>query len=1061
MIGSDIISSLGAGSGIGGASIAEQLTELERAPKQDAIDTKRDKFETQLSDFGILRSALATLQDSANLLGDSDTFNSKTASFNDSTALIPEELDETAASGDYTFAVSALATSHSLAVGDANAFTEQTSTIGKGTLSFSFGDWAGDFKTFDTTDTDTSSVTITIDDSNNSLLGLKDLINEKVEGVQASLVDDGVNGFKLVLKGPSGENNEMKIVAVEEGTSEGDAANIDATGLSIFSFVEDTDDNIADGQLTQLTAGQDAAFTVNGLAVTRSTNQIEDVVEGFKFTLSDDSADPFTINITRDTAVAEDAVRGFVETFNAFMETVAPLTGFNEAEEDGEEDFYGSLHREPTSRAMLASLRSAISNSVDAVTGGFSSLTNVGIRTNLDGTLEINEDDFRKAFDDNYELVTELFSPKTSSSADKISVTSFGEQTIPGSYDVVISQDPEQGSLTGVAVANDPLGNLSTPTAGSLVATTAGSLFADLGGTLGGVAGNSTTLATLLDDLSGTQASVSGTDPSAMPLDFTVSDPALYALDITIGAATNTIQLDAASYADQDAVAAAWQGKIDTAFGAGLATITYDAALNAGAGGFTLVDEARGSSSNILVAAAAGATNAADTGLVGASDTGIAPAGVYTFDIAVDGAATEAITIATDEGNLSSYADLAAHLQTQINAQQTGTDITVAVNGGGDGFDISSGTGGAVGTSSVVISNSSAGALALGLDTTQGVTETSGAAPAADAYDFDLEIDGTTYSVDMDGLYGAINSASTNTDFEVALDAAIEAAVGGGDNVAVSYSGGSLTITSNTNGAASSVTYAGNGGANIADLGLDTAVETTGALGSGDYDFTVRVNGTDSGTISLVAGAYADNDALAAHIQAQINTDQTLSDAGAEVTVVWDTDHFVIQSDSYGSKSTVSVTAVGADAADLGLAAGASSSGKDTVGTVDGVTGFGVGNVLLPKLDSDPYGLTFLIAPGAASSTINFSRGFGGELSQLIDSYLESGGVFADREESLNVKLGKLDDDEDALDRRIDAFHERMMAQFQAMERIINGLNQSGTMLDGIVDRLPFTAQQG
>lgn len=939
-IGSDIISGLGAGSGINGTQLAEQLTEVERMPKQDRIDSQREKFETQLSDFGILRSSLAILQDSADTLGESETFNSKAASFNDSTALIPQELGEETPTGDYTFDVSTLATAHSIAVADSNAFSSPSDVVGKGTLTFTFGNWSSDFKTFDTSNTEGSPATITIDDSNNSLNGLKDAINDADIGVQASIVDDGTNGYKLVLRGPSGANNEMRLEIVEDGTTAGDAANTDASGLSVFSFVEDTDDNVADGQLTELEGGQDAAFTVNGLSVTRSSNQIDDVVEGFKFTLSDDSADPFTINVTRDTLVAEDAVRGFVDAFNTFLETVEPLMGFNEAEEEGEEDFFGSLHREPTSRAMLSSIRNAIASSVTAVTGDFTALTNVGIRTELDGTLTINEDDFRLAFDENFDLVKELFSPITTSSSDKITVNGFGEQTVPGAYEVVITQDPEQGFLTGAAVTidgvNDPLAKLTT----------------DVSGYLTGAAPDSG----LLNDLVGSQGYLTG--------------------------------------------------------------------------------------------AASAGTLLTDLTTAGAND--------YDFTIDIDGVTSG--TVSLTPGTYADNDALAAHIQTQINADATlsGAGKSVSVSHDGTGFVVTSATLGSTSTvNSFVAVGASAGDLGLG-----GGSSTVGADTAADAYDFSLAVDGVTSGTISltPGVYADNDALAAHIQTQINADVTLSAA---SKTVTVTHDGTAFVVTSDTTGITSTVDTFTAIGTNASGLGLDSGTSTAGATGSGDYDFTITVNGTESGTISLSPGSYADYDALASHIQSQINADQTLKDNGADVTVTWDGAEFVITSGNFGAKSSVSVTAVGADAADLGLAAGTSTAGKDTAGTVGGETGFGVGNVLLPKLDSDPYGLSFIVEAGATSSTINFSRGFGGELSQLIDSFLESGGVFADREESLNTKLDALEDDEDQLDRRMEGFHERMMAQFQAMERIINSLNQSGDMLDGILDRLPFTAKQG
>jgi flagellar hook-associated protein 2 len=241
------------------------------------------------------------------------------------------------------------------------------------------------------------------------------------------------------------------------------------------------------------------------------------------------------------------------------------------------------------------------------------------------------------------------------------------------------------------------------------------------------------------------------------------------------------------------------------------------------------------------------------------------------------------------------------------------------------------------------------------------------------------------------------------------------------------------------------------------NLGLDAG---SAAAGTGNnYDFTISVNGTSSETISIVAGSYTNNE-LAAELQSRINADTGLQAVGAKVEVAYNTATagFDIVSTSYGSKSSVSVVNVGAEAGDLGLAGGLTSTGKDTAGTVGGETGFGVGNVLLPKLDSAGYGLNFKIKEGAVASEVTFSRGFGREMSQLIDSFLGSSGLLNNREDGIDRRIEDLDNDQSQLDRRISAYQERLTYQYIAMERIVSSLQGSGSFLDGLLESLPFTS---
>ncbi len=790
-IGGNIISSLGAGSGLNSTSIVQQLSDVEKAPRQAQIDSKKTTIEAQISDYGVIRSALSTLQDAAKNLSDSETFNSKSASFGQSDAFIPESLDENVPVGNYSFEVIDVAQSQSIST--AVAYADPTDAIGKGTLTFDFGSWdAAEPPTTFTQNSDKDSVVITIDDSNNSLNGLRDAINAAEAGVVATVVNDG-SGYQLLLTAESGQSNQLQVTAAEE---------VGAEGLASFDF------NQSSMTMNQAQSGKDAILKVNGLEVTRSTNSIDDVIEGFNFTLA--KADPgniVNVSISEDKAGGEQAVRDFVETFNAFLEAIEPAVGF-----DSEEQEDGSLKRDPAASSIQSQLRTLIASSLGGIEEGFTSLTNVGIRTELDGTLTINENDFSKAFDENYDLVKTLFVPQATSTSDKIQVNSAREEAVPGTYAVNITQDAETGGLIGADAS-----------------------------------------ATLLADL----------------------------------------------------------------------------AQNSTAGGY------------IGAASAFAATDFQTQGAV---------TGDYGFDISVDGG--DAVSIVLPIADYADENEIAAALQLQFDISELNATITH---------------------------------------------------------------DGTSFVID---------SSSSGTSSSIAISNVLE----------------------NTPG----------------EFGLAAGSPVSGTgPNEDDFSFTVNVDGTESGLITIPLGTYASQEELAAIIQSQINNDEAIQATGGSVDVEWKGSRFEFDSRAFGSKSSVSVTAVGGQAVSLGLDSGASFSGKDVAGTFDGVAGFGLGKLLLPELDSDPYGISLVVQPGATSGDVNFSRGFGSELSQLIDTYLESNGLISQRETTLEKGLEDLEDDQDKLDARSSAHYDRLLSQFLAMERIISSLNGSRSTLDDIGNRLPFTAQSG
>jgi len=445
--GSSIISSLGSGSGIDTASLINKLVDVNKFADSNRLTTKQTLLETQISDFGLLRNAFSTLESSASALANADTFNAKSVSVPTTTLLGITKIDAKASVGDYNVNVDQIAQAQSISSG---TFTSQNSPIGKGTLAIRFGSWTttaatpgnplpvGTF----TVDSSKTGGTIKIDDSNNSLTGVRDAINKSGLGLKASILSN--NGtYKLLVTAPSGESSEVEITATEAPGS---------PGLASFNFNESAP------TMLQQQEGKDAIIRVNGATVTRSTNHLTDVIDGLEFDLfNKSSSETINIGISADKATSEKAIRDFVAAYNTFLTDSGKLIGF-----DKEKKEYGSLRQDPMAKNLVQQVKSLLSVPMSGVAGGFSTLGSLGIRTELDGTLKIDDStettSFRSAMDKNFEAVRDLFVPKISSDNAQINLTKYSKLSAPGTYDVVITTQPKQGALSaGAMVSTFPL----------------------------------------------------------------------------------------------------------------------------------------------------------------------------------------------------------------------------------------------------------------------------------------------------------------------------------------------------------------------------------------------------------------------------------------------------------------------------------------------------------------------------------------------------------------------------------------------------------------------------
>jgi len=120
--------SLGVGSGVDVASLAQNLTDAERIPQENAINQKITKNESRISGYGAITYMLSNLKDSVNDLKNKSSFNSLTVS-NTNTNALDATAGGDAVTGNYSVLVSSLSQSQKSISG---GFASNSATIGNG-----------------------------------------------------------------------------------------------------------------------------------------------------------------------------------------------------------------------------------------------------------------------------------------------------------------------------------------------------------------------------------------------------------------------------------------------------------------------------------------------------------------------------------------------------------------------------------------------------------------------------------------------------------------------------------------------------------------------------------------------------------------------------------------------------------------------------------------------------------------------------------------------------------------------------------------------------------------
>jgi len=254
------------------------------------------------------------------------------------------------------------------------------------------------------------------------------------------------------------------------------------------------------------------------------------------------------------------------------------------------------------------------------------------------------------------------------------------------------------------------------------------------------------------------------------------------------------------------------------------------------------------------------------------------------------------------------------------------------------------------------------------------------------------------------------------------------------------------------------------GGANTAaldDSNDDGTFDGAFAITASNDTFSLKVDGIQSGTITLAQGNYATAAALVAEIQSKINGDSALKAAGVTVTVDFSnpagtgSDALVLTSDRYGSASTVEVTGVDADTGTtLGFSVSAGTAGVDVTGTINGATASGSGRFLTGASGTTAEGLKLEVL-GGTSATLSYSQGYAYQLDKLAARLLADNGALDSRTDGINRSIGDIADRRETLQARLEATEKRYRAQFTALDGLIGKLRGTSDYLARQLANLP------
>jgi flagellar hook-associated protein 2 len=367
------LSSPGLGSGLDINSLVTQLVAAEKAAPQKQITRAQTSTVTTISALGTLKGALGAFNAALAPLKTLDAFAGRTAS-SSKPEVFAATASTTAAAGIYDIEVVQVASAHQIK--SKEYATGATHVVGTGTLTINVG--ANNFQ-------------VSIDAAHNTVAGIRDAINQatgNTDLVRATIVN-ATDGAHLVLAASA--TGAANAISVSQADGDG--------GLASLVYNPSLLTNYTLGH-----AAQDSIVAVAGFAKHSASTTVSDVIDGVTLNLlKADEGEIHTLTIANDKASVSSRVKAFVDSYNSLAKTLADLRKYEPTTKVA-----GPLLGDALLRSIESEVRGKLTDTAGA-SSVYQSLAGVGVTTQKDGSLVLDNAKLGTALEANYDEVAKLF----------------------------------------------------------------------------------------------------------------------------------------------------------------------------------------------------------------------------------------------------------------------------------------------------------------------------------------------------------------------------------------------------------------------------------------------------------------------------------------------------------------------------------------------------------------------------------------------------------------------------------------------------------------------------
>ena len=368
--------------------IVDQLVKVKQYQLLTPIQQDIQDEQSRKDNYSSLDSKLVDLYSAADQIDNSNSFLTKTASSSDE-SIVNVSTSSSAHTGTYSITVSNIAKAHHLVIGvdDGDPATGVTlgisdpdnSTLIQDNVTLSFYH-NGTLYSYTT-------------DSSTTLNDLANTITDDDNSVYASVTNIGTDDSPQYVLSLLSEDtgSGTKQITTDSGGS--------TTGVNLSGDLYTT--GATETQDAQL--GEDAQINVDGINYSRSSNEINDIIQGVTLTIENSGS--ATVNVAIDTEDISNKIQSLVDAYNNFDKFMDENASY-----DLENKQAGPLLGDSIARGSQNNIRAILSEAVSGTAdNNYQYLSQIGIQFNDDGTLEFDQTTFQNALNSHPDDVVALF----------------------------------------------------------------------------------------------------------------------------------------------------------------------------------------------------------------------------------------------------------------------------------------------------------------------------------------------------------------------------------------------------------------------------------------------------------------------------------------------------------------------------------------------------------------------------------------------------------------------------------------------------------------------------